>query len=157
MSNKNIKFLEHAIKLAKLNVKSGGGPFGAVIVCGGKIIARSANNVARKNDPTAHAEIEAIRKAAKKLKTFDLSNCEIYSSCEPCPMCMAAIYWAGLKALHYGATKEDASKAGFIDAFIYKELSLSPEKRKLSQTKIKTHAALEPFAAWEKSLKKIKY
>ena len=152
------KYMQEAIIEADYGIKNGhGGPFGAVIVKGGKIIASSANNVTRKNDPTAHAEIEAIRKAAKKLKTFDLSGCEIYSSCEPCPMCLAAIYWAQLKAVYYGTAKEIASREGFKDAFIYKELSLSPAKRKIKQTEVPTPEGIEPFKVWKKSLKKIKY
>ena len=153
-----MKFLNKAVKLAKNNVKKcAGGPFGAVIVLNGKIIASSANNVTRKNDPTAHAEVEAIRKAAKKLKTFDLSGCEIYSSCEPCPMCLAAIYWAGIKKVYYAATKETAAKHGFKDAFIYKELSKQSSKRKLKQIEIRLPEGCAPFKEWKKSTDKIKY
>ena len=116
--------MREAIRLASANVENGGGPFGAVIARGGEIIATGVNRVTANCDPTAHAEVSAIRAAAQKLGTFNLSGCDIYSSCEPCPMCLGAIYWARLDRLFYGNTKADAARIGFDDAFIYKELAL---------------------------------
>jgi tRNA(Arg) A34 adenosine deaminase TadA len=116
------KYMQRAIDLSRESVKSGGGPFGAVIVKNGNIIAEGSNGVTQNNDPTAHAEINAIRKAAQALQNFDLSGCEIYSSCEPCPMCLGAIYWARLDKLYFANTKEDAAKINFDDQFIYEEI-----------------------------------
>ena len=123
--------MREAIRLASANVENGGGPFGAVIARGGEIIATGVNRVTANCDPTAHAEVSAIRAAAQKLGTFNLSGCEIYSSCEPCPMCLGAIYWARLDRLFYGNTKADAARIGFDDAFIYKELALPLSERTL--------------------------
>jgi len=114
--------MQKAIDLSITSVKNGGGPFGAVIVKDGKIIATNSNSVTIDNDPTAHAEVNAIRAAAKKLRTFDLSDCEIYSSCEPCPMCLGAIYWAKIDKLFFANTKADAKDIGFDDSFIYQEI-----------------------------------
>lgn len=152
------KFMRLAIKLADRNVqKSIGGPFGAVIVKNGKIIAKSGNKVTLKNDPTAHAEVSAIRIACKKLKTFDLQGCVIYTSCEPCPMCLSAIYWAHIDAVYYANTKKDAANIGFDDEFIYKEIDLPYEKRKLPFTQIMRAEALNSFKLWEDSNLKIEY
>ena len=123
--------MREAIRLASANVENGGGPFGAVIARGGEIIATGVNRVTANCDPTAHAEVSAIRAAAQKLGTFNLSGCDIYSSCEPCPMCLGAIYWARLDRLFYGNTKADAARIGFDDAFIYKELALPLSERTL--------------------------
>jgi len=118
------KFLNLAIKEAKKGfTKKEGGPFGAVIVCGGKVIASAHNRVVKDNDPTAHAEINAIRKASKKIKTFDLSKCELYTTCQPCPMCLFAIHWARIKKIYYGADSKDASKIGFDDKLLYEILN----------------------------------
>lgn len=152
------KFMRMAIGLSKMNVeKALGGPFGAVIVRDGKIIAKSANKVTATNDPTAHAEISAIRLASKKLNSFDLSNCVIYTSCEPCPMCLGAIYWSRISKIYYANTKHDAAEFGFDDKFIYEELGLSVEKRKLPVVQLLRNEALEAFKNWQKSELKIKY
>jgi tRNA(Arg) A34 adenosine deaminase TadA len=120
----NKEYMRKAIDLAIENVKNGGGPFGAVIVKNGEIVSTGVNRVTANNDPTAHAEVGAIRAACEKLGTFMLDGCEIYSSCEPCPMCLGAIYWAHIDRLYYGCNKSDAADAGFDDSFIYKELEL---------------------------------
>lgn len=141
-------FIERAIELASKNVNEGGGPFGAVIVKDGKIIAEGVNRVTEKNDPTAHAEVQAIRNACEKLKTFDLSNCEIYSSCEPCPMCFSAIYWAHIGKVYYAATHNDASDAGFSDSFIYQQVRLKPMERAIPFVKIEHPDLQLPFSMW---------
>ena len=152
------RFMKMAIDLSKSNVeKAMGGPFGAVIVKDGKVIAKSANKVTATNDPTAHAEIAAIRLASKKLNSFDLSDCIIYTSCEPCPMCLGAIYWSRISKIYYACTKHDAAEAGFDDKFIYDELSLPVEKRVLPIENILRHEAIDAFKAWQKAELKIKY
>lgn len=150
--------MREAIALSKQNVEKGlGGPFGAVIVKDGKIIAKSANTVTTTNDPTAHAEVATIRLACQALNTFNLEGCVIYTSCEPCPMCLGAIYWARLDKMYYGNTKNDAAAIGFDDAFIYDELDLKPENRKLKAEQILNTEALEAFKMWEVSRNKIDY
>lgn len=152
------KFMRIAIRLAEQNVQKGlGGPFGAVIVKDGQILAKSSNKVTLKNDPTAHAEVSAIRIACKKLNTFDLHGCVIYTSCEPCPMCLSAIYWGHLDEVYYANTKEDAAKIGFDDQFIYSEIALPYEKRKLSFHQIMRKEALNSFKLWDESEMKIEY
>lgn len=147
-----------AIRLSEQNVsKALGGPFGAVIVKDGKVIAKSANTVTLKNDPTAHAEVSAIRLACRKLKTFDLSGCVIYTSCEPCPMCLSAIYWAQIDSIFYANTKKDAAKIGFNDSFIYDEIALSKEKRKIATRQILKEEAKSAFKLWEHSTMKTNY
>ena len=147
-----------AIKLSELNVsKALGGPFGAVIVKNGKLIAKSANKVTTEIDPTAHAEISAIRKAAKKLKTFDLSDCVIYTSCEPCPMCLGAIYWSRISKIYYANTKHDACLVGFDDKFIYDELELAIENRSVPLIQILREEANNAFKQWKLSEVKIDY
>jgi len=142
--------MKQAIELSENNVKNGlGGPFGAVIVKNGELIAKSANTVVPSNDPTAHAEIAAIRLACTALNTFDLKGCTIYTSCEPCPMCLGAIYWAHIDTMYYANSKEDAAKIGFDDAFIYTEIDLKLEKRKLKSTRILANDALEVFKLWQ--------
>ena len=153
----NEQFMRGAIALSIQSVKSDGGPFGALIVKDGQIVAAGANRVTKDNDPTAHAEIVAIRNAAKQLGTFDLSGCEIYSSCEPCPMCLAAIYWSRLDKLYYGNTKDDAKNIGFDDSFIYEEIALKPEDRKLKSEQIMQNEANVAFQDWEKKEDKIEY
>ena len=143
------EFMRRAIRLSIDNVKKGGGPFGAVIVKDGKVISSGTNNVTAKNDPTAHAEIDAIRKAAKNLRNFDLSGCEIFTSSEPCPMCLSAIYWSKISSVYYGTTKKDAAKIGFIDDFIYKEINKPLEKRKLKITQHLRDEALMSFEMWD--------
>ncbi|HPO48366.1 MAG TPA: nucleoside deaminase, partial [Paludibacteraceae bacterium] len=145
----NEKFMKKAIAASIKNIEQDGGPFGAVIVKDGKVIATGGNRVTANNDPTAHAEISAIRKACKKLNTFDLSGCEIYSSCEPCPMCLSAIYWAHLDRLYYGNTKKDAANIGFDDSFIYDELDLKPADRKIPSTQKLRDEAIKAFQIWD--------
>ena len=152
------KFLEMAITLAQKSAKSGkGGPFGAVIVKDGKIIAKAHNTVTTSTDPTAHAEVNAIRKACKKLKDFQLKGCTIYASAEPCPMCLGAIYWARPKALYYAAEKNIAARAGFDDSFIYKELALSENKRKIKTHHLPLKDAPLPFKIWVNKKDKVEY
>ncbi len=153
----NDDFMRKAIRLSLDNVKKGGGPFGAVIVKNDKVISVGTNNVTRKNDPTAHAEIDAIRKASGTLKSFDLSGCEIYTSCEPCPMCLSAIYWARINRIYFGNTKKDAAKIGFIDDFIYKELEKPLNKRKLKITQHLRDESLMSFEVWDMKPDKKKY
>ena len=141
--------MREAIRLDSANVENGGGPFGAVIARGGEIIATGVNRVTANCDPTAHAEVSAIRAAAQKLGTFNLSGCDIYSSCEPCPMCLGAIYWARLDRLFYGNTKADAARIGFDDAFIYKELALPLSERTLRAEQLLGKEAIATFEAWE--------
>jgi tRNA(Arg) A34 adenosine deaminase TadA len=150
-------FLDVAIEQSELSIAKGGGPFGAVIIRNNEIIAVAHNTVTIDNDPTAHAEINAIRIACKKLGTFDLHDCEIYSSCEPCPMCLSAIYWARIPVVYFANTKTDAAEIGFSDNFIYEELNLPPEKRKLKMVKLNEPKALEVFQMWQKSPNQTKY
>lgn len=155
--NSKDDFMRKAIELSLENVQNGGGPFGAVIVKDGEIIATGMNRVTAACDPTAHAEVSAIRSAASKLKTFNLSGCEIYTSCEPCPMCLGAIYWARLDKMYYGNTKTDAKNIGFDDSFIYDELELKPEKRKLPSENILHNEAIKAFKMWEEKEDKVEY
>ena len=149
--------MDTAIKLAADNVDNEGGPFGAVIVKDNEIIARGTNRVTSTNDPTAHAEVQAIREACSKLKTFDLSGCEIYTSCEPCPMCFSAIYWAHIDKVYYAADHEDAANAGFDDAFIYNEIKCDREDRSVPFVRLNSEKGSLPFDKWDKMTKKIKY
>lgn len=152
------KYMEEAIKLALENVDvTNGGPFGAVVVKDGEIIGRGTNLVTANNDPTAHAEIIAIREACKNLGIFDLKDCDIYTSCEPCPMCLGSIYWANIDRLFYAATKDDAAKANFSDAHIYKELSLPKDQRQIVSNQLMRDDALKVFEKWIASKKKIPY
>ena len=147
-----------AIQLARENVlKSNGGPFGAVVVKDGEIIGTGINKVTSNHDPTAHAEIVAIREACNHLQTFDLTGCEIYTSCEPCPMCLGSIYWASLSKLYYAATKDDAAKANFKDAHIYREFNLPKEKRSLPSSQMLRDEALKVFESWNSSHNKTLY
>jgi tRNA(Arg) A34 adenosine deaminase TadA len=149
--------MAEAIALAIKNVAQGGGPFGCVIVKDGAIIARGVNRVTQTNDPTAHAEVVAIRAACEALADFQLSGCELYTSCEPCPMCMAAVYWARPDRVYFGATKQDAAHAGFDDSMIYEEFALPYEKRRIPIAQIGRDEALQAFAAWAKSPNKVRY
>jgi guanine deaminase len=154
----NPEFLRRAIALATKNVESGsGGPFAAVIVRDGAIVGEGANSVTAANDPTAHGEINAIRAAARALGTFTLAGCALYSSCEPCPMCLAAAYWARLDAVYYGASAADAARAGFDDAFLYAELRKDASARKLHSAQLLGEEARASFAAWTASPNKIEY
>lgn len=150
--------MERAIELAVENARLGrGGPFGAVIVRKGEIVAEGVNSVMRENDPTAHAEVSAIREACAKLHTFELKDCEIYTSCEPCPMCLGAIYWARLGRVYYGGKASDAAAAGFDDQFIYDEISREPTGRKISMEQMLRMEALAAFRAWRESGNKTPY
>ena len=151
------KFMRKAIALSIQNIQKGGGPFGAVIVKDGKVIATGVNRVTKNTDPTAHAEVTAIRKASKKLGTFDLAGCDIYTSCEPCPMCLGAVYWAHLDKMYYGNTKADAKNIGFDDSFIYDEIELKPERRRLLTTQLLPDEAIEAFKAWATTENKVEY
>jgi guanine deaminase len=154
----NPEFLRRAIALATENVTSGtGGPFGAVVVREGKIVSEGANSVTATNDPTAHAEVNAIRAAAKALGTFALHGCELYTSCEPCPMCLAAAYWARLDAIYYGACAADAARAGFDDAFLYDELRKTQDLRKIPATQMLGDEAWASFDTWMKAANKVEY
>ena len=155
--NDDIYFLKLAIELAKENVKNGGGPFGAVIVKDGQIIAKGTNRVTSHNDPTAHAEIVAIRQACEKLNDFQLNDCIIYSSCEPCPMCLGAIYWARPKKLVFAADKFDAANAGFDDSMIYDEIQLPYSDRHLETINLRIDESLQPFELWMSENNKITY
>ena len=151
-------FMEQAIALATENVTSGrGGPFGAVIVRDGKVLASGANMVTAGNDPTAHAEITAIRRACAVLGTFRLEGCEIYTSCEPCPMCLAAIYWSHCSAIFYGNTAADAAQAGFDDAFLYDEVKKPVEERRIPTINLMREKAISSFEAWRESAIRIDY
>ena len=149
--------MARAIQLSIENVQSGGGPFGAVVVKGGIVIGEAANQVTSTNDPTAHAEVVAIRAACKKLGAFDLEGCEIYTSCEPCPMCLAAIYWARLSRVYFANVDADASKIGFDDSVIYREIAKPQAQRKIPMIQIMRDEALEAFRAWESKTNKIEY
>lgn len=158
MDTDAVKFMKKAIRISVANVENQkGGPFGAVIVKDGKIIARGSNQVTASNDPTAHAEVVAIRKACKALKTFQLSGCEIYTSCEPCPMCLGAIYWARPDKLYYANSKEDAAAIQFDDQFIYEEIARPVGERKLFTKQILREKAQEAFEKWKTSATKIEY
>jgi len=145
-------FMRMAVKLSVQNVSECvGGPFGAVVVKDGKVVAKSANMVTSTKDPTAHAEVSAIRLACRELNTFDLSGCVIYTSCEPCPMCLGAIYWSRIETIYYANTKADAANIGFDDKFIYEELEKPMEQRALPVVQMLRDEAMEAFKLWEKS------
>lgn len=153
----NNEFMMKAIELSQKSVEKGGGPFGAVIVKDGQIIAEGSNCVTLDNDPTAHAEVTTIRKACKALNTFDLNGCEIYTSCEPCPMCLSAIYWARIDRIYYGCNKEDAKNIGFDDSFIYEQIELKPEFRNIPSKQILHEEALSAFKMWDEKEDKTEY
>lgn len=153
----NEKYMQLAIEKSIENVENGGGPFGAVIVKNGEVIAATSNSVTIDNDPTAHAEVNAIRQACRKLGTFDLSGCEIYASCEPCPMCLASIYWARIGKLYYANTKSDADKIGFSDNFIYEEFAKPESERSIKVVSMMRDEALEAFRKWEEKTDKTEY
>ena len=157
-NNDAAKFMKKAIRLSVANVEKGnGGPFGAIVVKDGKVIARGVNNVTSTNDPTAHAEVVAIRKACKFLKTYQLTGCEIYTSCEPCPMCLAAIYWARPAKIFFAGSKEDAAAIDFDDKLIYEEIAKPIAERKIFTQQILRDEALEAFRKWNESPNKIEY
>jgi guanine deaminase len=151
-------FMTRAIRLAVENVRSAsGGPFGAVIVRDEAIVAEAANQVTLSNDPTAHAEIGAIRAACAKLKAFELHGCDIYTSCEPCPMCLGAIYWARLSRIYFASAAADASKAGFDDSLIYREIAQPHGQRTIPMIQVMREESLAAFRAWEEKPNKIAY
>jgi guanine deaminase len=153
-----LKFMDKAIRLSKEGFLSAqGGPFGCVIVKDGKIVGSGNNKVTSTNDPTAHAEVVAIRDACKNLNSFQLNDCEIYTSCEPCPMCLGAIYWARPKIVYYANTRQDAANIGFHDDFIYKEIAIEPEKRKIPMVKIDNSEAMKVFLLWKENENKTEY
>ena len=150
--------MREAIRLSIQMMRRGkGGPFGAIVVKGNQIVGRGCNQVTSSNDPTAHAEIVAIRDACRRLKTFQLDDCDLYTSCEPCPMCLSAMYWARLRSVFYGNTRKDAAKIAFDDDFIYREVSLPIRQRKLVMKQLLRQEALAAFAEWEKKPDKIRY
>jgi tRNA(Arg) A34 adenosine deaminase TadA len=153
-----LAFLRQAIRLAAQNVdEQGGGPFGAVVVKDGQVVAAAANHVTTANDPTAHAEVNAIREACRRLGTFDLSGCDIYASCEPCPMCLAAIYWARISRIYYAGNRHDAELAGFDDSFIYDELGKPREQRKVPLVALLRSEGKAPLEQWRKAAGKVRY
>lgn len=151
------ELMRTAIRLANENVENGGGPFGAVIARNGELVATGVNRVTAQCDPTAHAEVSAIRNAAEKLHTFNLSGCEIYTSCEPCPMCLAAIYWAHIDKIYYGNNQHDAAGIGFDDSFIYREISLPAEERQLPSERLLNEEAIRTFERWREKPDKTEY
>lgn len=152
------KWIQETIELAIKNVHAGtGGPFGAIVVKDGQIVGRGRNQVTSLNDPTAHAEVQAIRDACRNLNTYQLTDCIIYSSCEPCPMCIGAIYWSRPKAVYFAATKHDAADAGFDDQFIYEQIALPLEERSIKMQQLTTDGHTKPFEVWKKIPNKLEY
>ncbi len=157
MDTDSLKYLKLAVKIADKGIENGFGPFGAIIVCDGKIVSRAGNSVTKSNDSTAHAEINAIRKACKKLKSFNLSDCVLYSSCEPCPMCLSAIYWSGIKTVYFASTREDADKAGFSDKIIYAEFNKRNSEKSIHLKRLRVEDSKSVFEKWNNKIDKIKY
>lgn len=149
--------MKEAIKLASDNIDNGGGPFGAVVVKDGKIVGRGMNRVTANNDPTAHAEVTAIRDACNRLKTFDLSGCDIYTSCEPCPMCLGSIYWARIKHIYYGNTQADAAKIDFDDSFIYRQIEKPIGTREIPEEQMMHEESIKTFEKWDNKKDKTPY
>jgi guanine deaminase len=154
---RQLYFMNKAIETALNNIKNGGGPFASIIVKNDKIISVGVNRVTLDNDPTAHAEVVAIREACKRLQTFQLGGCELYSTCEPCPMCLSSIYWAKIDKVYYGANRMDAKRAEFADMFIYNEIKKKPELRQIPFIQINQHDALKIFRDWKEKEDKITY
>ena len=157
MNNKSNNFMLRAIELSMISVKTNGGPFGCVIVKNNQIIAEGSNEVTKTNDPTAHAEIVTIRKACNELKNFHLKGTEMYTSCEPCPMCLSAIYWSHIDKIYFGNTRIEAAKIGFDDNFIYDELLMDLAKRKIPLQQLNQNEAIKAFQEWELKTDKIEY
>jgi guanine deaminase len=152
------QFMQRAIELSLENVRHGlGGPFAALVVRGESILATGTNQVTTLKDPTAHAEVVAIRGACQVIGNFQLTDCELYTTCEPCPMCLGAIYWARLAKVYYANTREDAARIGFDDSFIYDQLAMPLDARKIAMIQLQRDAALEAFREWERSQTKVKY
>ena len=158
MNNSHEQWIHQAVELASANVQEGrGGPFGALIVKDGEVIGTGVNLVTASHDPTAHAEINAIRAACQRLQSFDLSGCDLYTSCEPCPMCLGAIYWARPRAYYFACTRDSAAEAGFDDAFIYDELHLKPSERTIPGHCVTALGGDAPFIEWAQTVQKIRY
>lgn len=157
ITNDDIRFLEMAAELAEKNIDNGGGPFGAVIVRNGEVVATGVNRVTADNDPTAHAEVNAIRQACQRESTFNLKGCVIYSSCEPCPMCLSALYWAGVSRIYYGCTQEDAEAVNFSDRFIYREIEKPQDERMIPCVKMDSSRTIKVFEKWAEKVDKIEY
>ena len=151
------EFMKRAIELSIKSVNNGGGPFGCVIVKDEKIISEGSNKLTSSNDPTAHGEIVAIREACKRINNFSLNGCELYSTCEPCPMCLAAIYWARIDKVYYANTRKDAQKIGFDDSLIYSEFQKNIDKRKIPMIQMLRNEALKAFELWDKKIDNVKY
>ena len=151
------KYMQRAIELSIESVNNGGGPFGSIIVMDNRIVAEGSNKVTSTNDPTAHGEIVAIRQACKNLNNFNLSGCELYSTCEPCPMCLSAIYWSRIDKIYYANTREDARKINFDDSLIYSELKKNINERKIPIIQMMRSEALKAFDLWDKKEDKVKY
>lgn len=158
MGKRELDFMQMAINLSKKGMEEGkGGPFGAIVVKNDEVIGEGCNCVLAENDPTAHAEVIAIRNACKKLNSFQLEGCEIYTSCEPCPMCLGAIYWARPDKVYYANTREDAAGADFDDSFIYQEISLPVSKRRIPMYQVNCENAKEAFTEWKEKANKTNY
>jgi guanine deaminase len=152
------KFMRQAIRISLAKMRANcGGPFGAVIVKNGRVVGKGWNQVTTTNDPTAHAEVTAIRDACQRLKTFQLDGCDLYTSCEPCPMCLAAIYWARIDTVYFGNTRKDAARIEFDDDLIYREIGLPLRRRKLPMTQLLRNEALAAFQEWKNKADKIRY
>lgn len=149
--------MDRVLEMASGSAVSGGGPFAAAIVKDGQVISMEHNSVHLHQDPTAHAEVNAIRKACQVMGTFDLTGCEIYTSCEPCPMCFGAIYWSHLKTVYYAASRKDAAEAGFADDFIYEEVSLKPGERSVSFIQLQRPGATSAFDRWNENEQRVDY
>ena len=153
----NEEFMRMAIRMSLENVERGGGPFAALIVRDGEVVSTGINSVAEENDPTAHAEINAIRAATQKFKRFKLNDCVLFTTCEPCPMCLGAVYWAGISQIYYGNSREDAGKYGFDDSHIYQQIDMALDKRQVRFTRILGKEAIEAFNYWDQKSDKIQY
>ena len=151
------EFMKRAIELSIESVNKGGGPFGCIIIKDEKIVSEGSNKVTSTNDPTAHGEIVAIREACKKINNFSLAGCELYSSCEPCPMCLSAIYWARIDKIYYANTRKDAQKIDFDDSLIYSEFQKNIGERKIPMIQMMRNEALKAFELWDKKIDKVKY
>ena len=151
------RFMRMAIELADMSVATGGGPFGAVVVRNGEVVARGTNNVTKLNDPTAHAEVQAIRHACAELQNFNLAGCTVYTSCEPCPMCLSAIYWAGIDKIYYANTRGDAAAIDFDDSLIYDEIPKAPTMRQIPAEQLLREEALHTFRLWQEKEDKVEY
>lgn len=157
LTDKQREFMQEAIDISCESISNGGGPFGAVIVKDGRIIGRGSNSVSLLNDPTAHAEVSAIRATCRTEGTFSLEGCDLYTSCEPCPMCLSAAYWAGISRIYFGNTRADAARIGFDDSFIYDQIPLAPSQRSVPSENIMREEAAEAFRVWQQTEDKIDY